>query len=291
MVAWGLETRNHPMPPDSRRPQKEVPMNIPRSLLSVVLAAAFSVTLLAQQAPTGYHSVTCIKVKPENASEYRTWAAEDSHKFAQAMVDSGAVTTWFRLRSVIPQGTSAECDYLIISIYPGAPPKPLDIDEMGAVLKKAGMTVSAKEFVDRRSSLTQLVSNNIFQNKILVGAAKKGDYFMVNEMKVSNMNDYLAFEKKVWQPLAEAMAKDGVRTGWSLNVRVLPRGSDLKYQAVTVDIFPSWDAVYKNLPFADTFKRVHPDMELGTTFETAEKLRTIVSANLYHVDDMVSSTK
>jgi hypothetical protein len=45
---------------------------------------------------------------------------------------------------------------------------------MGAVLKKAGMTVSAKEFVDRRSSLTQLVSNNIFQNKILVGAAKKG---------------------------------------------------------------------------------------------------------------------
>jgi hypothetical protein len=291
MVAWGLETRNHPMPLDSRRPQKEVPMNIPRSLLSVVLAAAFSVTLLAQQAPTGYHSVACIKVKPENASEYRTWAAEDSHKFAQAMVDSGAVTTWFRLRSVIPQGTSAECDYLIISIYPGAPPKPLDIDEMGAVLKKAGMTVSAKEFVDRRSSLTQLVSNNIFQNKILVGAAKKGDYFMVNEMKVSNMNDYLAFEKKVWQPLAEAMAKDGVRTGWSLNVRVLPRGSDLKYQAVTVDIFPSWDAVYKNLPFADTFKRVHPDMELGTTFETAEKLRTIVSANLYHVDDMVSSTK
>jgi hypothetical protein len=266
-------------------------MNIPRSLLSVVLAAAFSVTLLAQQAPTGYHSVACIKVKPENASEYRTWAAEDSHKFAQAMVDSGAVTTWFRLRSVIPQGTSAECDYLIISIYPGAPPKPLDIDEMGAVLKKAGMTVSAKEFVDRRSSLTQLVSNNIFQNKILVGAAKKGDYFMVNEMKVSNMNDYLAFEKKVWQPLAEAMAKDGVRTGWSLNVRVLPRGSDLKYQAVTVDIFPSWDAVYKNLPFADTFKRVHPDMELGTTFETGEKLRTIVSANLYHVDDMVSSTK
>jgi hypothetical protein len=266
-------------------------MNIPRSLLSVVLAAAFSVTLLAQQAPTGYHSVACIKVKPENASEYRTWAAEDSHKFAQAMVDSGAVTTWFRLRSVIPQGTSAECDYLIISIYPGAPPKPLEIDEMGAVLKKAGMTVSAKEFVDRRSSLTQLVSNNIFQNKILVGAAKKGDYFMVNEMKVSNMNDYLAYEKKVWQPLAEAMAKDGVRTGWSLNVRVLPRGSDLKYQAVTVDIFPSWDAVYKNLPFADTFKRVHPDMELGTTFETAEKLRTIVSANLYHVDDMVSSTK
>ena len=266
-------------------------MNIPRSLLSVAFAAAFSATLLAQQAPSGYHSVACIKVKPENANEFRKWAAEDAHKFAQGRVDSGAVSTWFLLRSVIPQGTSTECDYLSISMYPGAPPKPLDMDEMGAALKKAGMTVSAKEYVDRRSSLTQLVSNNLFQNKVFVGAAKKGDYFVVNEMKVSNMDDYLAYEKKVWQPLAEAMAKDGVRTGWSLNVQVLPNGSDLKFQAVTVDVFPSWDAVYKDIPFADTFKKVHPDMEVGTTFETYEKLRTILSTDLYHVDDMVSSTK
>ena len=53
-------------------------MNIPRSLLSVAFAAAFSATLLAQQAPSGYHSVACIKVKPENASEFRKWAAEDA---------------------------------------------------------------------------------------------------------------------------------------------------------------------------------------------------------------------
>jgi len=86
-------------------------MNIPRSLLSVALAAAFSATLLAQQPPSGYHSVACIKVKPENAREFRKWAAEDAHKFAQARVDSGAVSTWFLLRTVIPQGTSAAVSY------------------------------------------------------------------------------------------------------------------------------------------------------------------------------------
>lgn len=266
-------------------------MHIRRSLLSVALAAAFSVTLLAQQAPSGYHSVACIKIKPGKGSDFRKWAAENTHKFAQARVDAGAVSTWFLLRTVIPVGTSAECDYLSIFMYPGTPPKPLDMDDLGAVLKKAGMALTAQEYVDRRASLTKLVSNNLFQNKISVGAAKKGDYFMVNEMKVSNMNDYLAYEKKVWQPLAEAMSKDGVRTGWSLNVQVLPSGSDLKYQAVTVDIYPSWDAVYKDIPYADIFKKVHPDMEIGTTFENYEKLRTIVSTNLYHVDDMISSTK
>ena len=266
-------------------------MNSSRSLLSVAFAAVLSTTLLAQQAPSGYHNVACIKVKPENAGEFRKWAAEDAHKFNQARVDLGAVTTWFLLEAVIPQGRSAECDYLSVSMYPGSPPKPLDLEDVGAVLKKAGITMSAQEYLDHRTSLAQLVSNNLFQNKISVGAANKGDYFIVNEMKVSNMSDYLAYEKKVWQPFAEAMAKDGVRTGWSLNVQVLPSGSDLKFQAVTVDIFPSWDAVYQGLPFADTFKKVHPDMEMGTTFETYEKLRTIVSSKLYHVADMVSSKK
>ena len=279
------------MLPDSWRSQKEVPMNIPRSLLSIALAAAFSTTLLAQQAPSGYHSVACIKVKPENASQFRKWMSEDARKLAQARVDSGEISTWFLLRSVIPQGTSAECDYLNVVMYPGAPPKPMGMDELGTALKKAGMTASAQEYVDRRNSLTTLVSNNLFQNRIFVGTMKKGDYFEVNYMKVSNMDDYLAYEKKVWQPFAEAMAKGGVRTGWSLNLQVLPSGSELRYQAVTVDVFPSWDAMFKDFQFAETFKKVHPDMEIGTTFETYEKLRTIVATNVYQLSDVISSAK
>lgn len=266
-------------------------MNIPRSLFSVALAAAFSATLVAQQAPSGYHSVVCIKVRPEKASEFRKWATEDVHKLIQSRVDSGAISTWFLLRSVIPQGSSAECDYVVVSMYAGAPPKPMDMDELDGALKKAGLTMSAQEFVDRRSSLTRLISNNMFQNKILVGEAKKGDYFMVNYMKVSNMDDWLAMEKKIWQPMAEAMAKDGVRSGWSVNVQVLPNGSDLKYQAVTVDIYPTWEAVFADTHYGDIFKKAHPDMDVGTTMEDFAKVRTIESTELYQLADVVTLTK
>jgi hypothetical protein len=269
----------------------EVLMNIPRSLFSAALVAAFSAALVAQQAPSGYHSVACIKVKPEKNSEFRKWAAEDAHKFAQARADSGAISTWFLLRSVIPQGTSAECDYLSISVYPGAPPRPMDLDELGTVLKKAGLTESAQEFVDRRSSLTELVSNNLFQNRIFVGTQKKGDYFMVNFMKVANIDDWLAYEKKVWQPLAELMAQDGMRSGWSVNVQVLPNGNAMEFQAVTVDIYPSWEAVFEDPRYMEHFKKAHPDMEIGTTMENFEKLRTILSSELYRVEDMVTPAK
>ncbi len=269
-------------------------MKVSRLLASAALVAAFSATGLAQQAPTGYHSVACIKVKPESNTEFRKWAAEDLHKFAQSRTEAGAYAQWFILRSVLPAGRSAECDYVIVSMYPGIPPQPLGLEELDAALKKAGMSMSAQQFVDRRNSLTTLISNSMFQNQSYVGAFKKGDYFIVNYMKVSaeNMDDYVAWEKKVWKPLAEAMAKDGVRTGWSLNTRVLPSGSEQPYQAVTVDVFPSWESIYKDDPqFVDRWHKVHPDMELGTTFERYEKLRTLASSQLYVVQDLIQATK
>ena len=107
---------------------------IRRLILSVVLAAAFCAPLIAQSpqvGTTGLHIVACIKVNPGKASEFRAWAASDLHKFAQSRVDSGALSTWFLLRSVQPQGKSAECDYLTISTYPGTPPEPLSLEALG----------------------------------------------------------------------------------------------------------------------------------------------------------------
>jgi len=267
-------------------------MKFTRALFSVAIAAAFASTLFAQQAPSGYHRVACIKIKPDKGAEYSKFSEDVLHKLYQSLADSGFITTYYQLRSVIPTGTSAQCDYLLVTMYPGAPQKTLGPDELGAVLKKAGITITDQEFVYRRNRLTDLVSWDMFQNQAFVGGSKKGDYFIVNYMKVANVDDWLAYEKKIWQPLAGAMVKDGVESGWSINVKVLPRGSDLAFQGVSVDVYPSWDAVFADdAKFYDRFKKVHPDMELGTTMEQFEKLRTIVSSQLYSLEDMVTAAK
>ena len=84
------------------------------------------------------------KIKPDKGSEFRKWAAEDLHKFAQSRVDSGAITTWDLLRSVDLAGESASCDYLSVSMYPGAPTEPMGMENLGAELKKAGMHQTRK---------------------------------------------------------------------------------------------------------------------------------------------------
>jgi hypothetical protein len=274
--------------------KEEVEMKIPRMFACAAVAAALSAALPSQQAPSGFHTVNCVKIKSDKISEYRKWGAEEFHKFAQGRVDSGAVSTYYRLRAVMPAGSSAECDYVTVWMYPAAPPAPLGTDELGAALKKAGLNMSAQEFMDRRDSMSTLVSNSMFQNQFAVGQAKTGDYMEVSYMKAANVDAWVAFEKNVWKPLAEQMIKDGMQSGWSVNVQMMPLGTDVPYQGVTVDVYSSWDAVFKAVvdpAFLDRFKKVHPDMDPDKTFAGMEKVRSQSWTRLFVIEDMISAAK
>jgi hypothetical protein len=264
-------------------------MKISRSLLSVAIAAALSATtLIAQQPQTGYHSVACFKVKPDKGAEFHKFVTEESHKLAQGRVDNGEITTWYLLRAVLPQGSEAECDYLIVAMFPGAPHL-LGTQELSAGLKKAGMSISPEDYVNHRNAVSTLVTVGMYQNVGLVGSAKKGDYFRVNYMKASDVGAWVGYEKKVWQPLAEAAAKDGFASGWSINVKVLPGGDGQPFQGVTVDVFPSMDAVFAgDSKLIELFHKVHPDLEIGTTMEQFGKLRTQQNIELYELEDFIS---
>jgi hypothetical protein len=266
-------------------------MKAARLLVCAAISAALATPLVAQQSNPGYHTVACFKLKADSNAEFRKFASEVSHKVAQGRVDDGEITTWYLLRSVMPQGSSAECDYLAVTMFPGSPHL-LGPDQLGAAIKQAALSITPQDYVNKRNALTTLVSVAVFQNRTFVGSSKKGDFFQVNYMKTPNVEDWVAYEKKVWQPLAEALMKDGKLDGWSLNVRVLPGGSEQPYQAVTVDVFPSLNAVFADDPqFVERFRKVHPDMELGTTFQQFEKLRSRAVTQLYELEDMVAASK
>jgi hypothetical protein len=267
-------------------------MKGPRLLLCAALAAAFSAALPAQQAPSGFHSVNCIKIKAEKSGEFHKWVSDVLQKYAQSRVDSGAISNWYLLRSVIPQGSSATCDYLTVSMYPGAPSEPLSADQMTAALKSAGLSLNRDEYIARRDSVATLVSTQMFRNVESVGAAKKGGYLSVAYMKTANLDEWLNAEKKLWKPLAEQMVKDGVQSGWSVNLEAYGLQSELPYQGVTVDFFPSWDAVWKDDPqFVDRLKKVHPETDPTAMFEQISKARSMVAQQLFAIEDLITAKK
>ncbi len=268
-------------------------MKVRHMAWGVALAAALSVTLVAQQAPVGYHSISCVRVKPGQSANFRALLNGDYHKFEQGSVDSGRVSGFIALRTVIPAGTEAGCDYVLVSFYPGFPPAPLGDDEMTAVLQKAGVTSTLPEWRDRLSAVAELVSNNITQYQVLVGGSKKGDYLIFNSMKAADVNECVALQKRLWQPFAEQGVKDGAQDGWAVNIQVMPRGDKDPSLVSSVDIFPTWDSMftYFGADFTARWKKVHPEMTPNEAFSEIDKACTIDHTVLYKVEDQINSTK
>jgi hypothetical protein len=265
-----------------------------KAAFAITLAATLSATLSAQNNPssTGYFSVTCLKLEPGKSAEFRSWMSDVVRKIAQSRVDAGILTSWELYREVLPQGSESHCDYAILARYPGLPPEPTTDEALPATLKKAGINLTAQQYIERRNSVAHLVGNSIGQTRASVGSYKLGDYLVINHMKVTNLDDWIAYEKKAWQPVAEAMDKDGVRSGWSVSADVMPFGSDVGSMGTTADVYPSWDAIFKEDPaFLDRWRKAHPDMEIGTTMEQYDKLRTITFGHVVHLEDAVGSLK
>jgi len=266
-------------------------MSIPRILLGAALVAALSMPLVGQQKTTGLYEVACVKVNPGQGTAFGEWVDGTSHKLNQESADSGRINNSLVLRTLSPAGTSATCDYVFIDFFNGLPPAPGSGD-LAKALHDAGIAMTPAEFYAKRGELGTLVALNYTQTQTLVGEAKKGDYIVRNEMGAPDAGACLAYEKKVWQPLAEEMVKAGDSDGWVAEIQIFPRGAKDGDTVSSVDIYPNWDAVFKQRDsIGNAWKKVHPDMDINNTMEQFGKLCPIEHTVLYKVVDAVGPKK
>lgn len=251
-------------------------MSIRHLFWGTALTAVLSVTLAAQQAPPHFYSVTCVKIKPGKTADFNALAS-DLHKYEQSRVDSGSVSAVVETRAISPAGSAADCDYNFVTFYSGIPPAPMGDDETTAALQKAGISSSLEEFRQKENAVGYLASYSIVRQRILVGTAKKGDYIVVNDMKVTDTGAWIDNERKLWQPIFEDGVKDGSMDGWGVDVAFMPRGDKDPYTTYTVDIYPSWQAIYTFFgpSFPDRWKKIHPDVPIAQGMDQEHKVDTI----------------
>ncbi len=267
-------------------------MSMHRILLGAAMVAALSMSLVAQQAPVGYHHIQCVKVNSGQQAAMQEWIAGDLHKLSQSQVDSGTYATSLVLRTQMPAGTDAQCDYVFVTFYNGLPPAPRTRDQLNQALRKADIPMTGAAYSAKLNEMGQLVWDNITQYQALVGGAKKDDYLEFNAMSSPDPGACVAIEKKDWQPLAEQMVKDGNTDGWAVNLQVFPRGAKDDPVVSTVDIFPSWEAFTHHYDsIRSAWPKVHGSADFATTMAQHGKLCTIEHTVLYKVVDVVTSSK
>ena len=69
-----------------------------------------------------------------------------------------------------------------------------------------------------------------------------GTYAKINYAKVSDMDAFLEFESNVWQPFIDKAIIDGNTSfvSWNLSTVVTPTGSNIPFDAVTIDHFDKY---------------------------------------------------
>jgi hypothetical protein len=255
-----------------------------------LFAAPLSAQTDATSAPSHIQTITRIKVPAGKGEQFVQLMRDTSMKVAQARANAGEIVSWTLLRSVMPAGEEARSNYKISTVMPSPAPAPMGREAFGAALKQAGSTLSVDQFYEQLYQVSHLVAHEMWQVRQRVGGLAKGHYLFLNYMRVLDGAGYDAFESNVWRPIAAAAVKHGDMSGWIYSVKMLPSGTDTVYSAYTGDMFPSWEAAFKNRSIEQAFAEAHPGKNIDATFEGMDKLRSLGQRELWTVVERVEKS-
>jgi hypothetical protein len=248
----------------------------PVRLAGVFALAMFccSIAPAQTQEQPRYSRDLCVKVKEGKGLEYTAYLRDVTIKLAKVRLDEGVFSSFTIAQAVVPAGRSARCDYHFVTGYIGFPPEPQTPEMVAADVKKAGITMSREAMAAKRDDLSYLVGMDIWRWQERVGTTEKGSYARLNYYKTNPgmTAEWARMESTGWKPLAEAMAKENAGTGWRSATLAMPSGSSLPYNAMTVDIFPSWTALGKGFQARAMWNKAHPESDMAGYMDQLAKI-------------------
>jgi hypothetical protein len=263
------------------------------SILCVVsLAAGLSAgSALAQGQPElSTVRLYCVKVAPGKAADYEAFLRDVTVPLNQSRADAGEFEWFGAERAVVPAGSSARCDYVLAYRYKGTMPEEATNEQLGAAVKRAGLSLTAAQLVEKRSALLQLVAVEYWW--IVDGAGPawtKGSYVHVNyhNVRSGQWDEYVRLER-TWKTNFEGWLKEGGKGSWGLVGLGMPSGDSQPYNAATLDVFPDWDAAVKAGPSLEaSWPKAHPGVKFEDVEAQKDKVRSIPSRALLKLVESV----
>jgi hypothetical protein len=258
------------------------------SVVALVLTGG-SIAFAQQPAPY-YTRANCVKVRDGKAVEYAAYLRDVTGKLAKYRVDNGIYAAFSLSQAVFPAGRAAMCDYIIAYQSNGFPPEAPTPEQADADYKTAGVNMTRQERAAKLNELSYLVKTELWRRSNSVGTVAKGSYLRINYFRVNPgmLGDWMTSEANGWKQLAEAAAAEIPGTGWSEWTLVMPGGQSLPYNARTIDVFPTWDAMGKGLPVRALWTKAHPNVDYTTHMNKLNTLAERPRVDVYKVVERIT---
>jgi hypothetical protein len=252
-----------------------------RVVLGMLLVLAIPQFAAAQDGPPLYSWVQCIDTKPGHENEYQQFTLDVTQKVLQVEDPESNRVAWYLLRSVIPAGDSAPCNFLAVATFKGFPKSSLSF---GDRIKKAGVNMTLEDHRAKRNSLSSLANRELWRRVDgLEQTSEVGNYIRINLAKVHDWDAWTDLERNIWKPIAQELSKGEKRGTWGASRLVMPSGSSLPYNALSFDVFTNWDALGGGQGVSAAFQKIHPEMSSDLFSSRAQQAREVVRRDLYRV--------
>lgn len=245
-------------------------------------------TVAAQIQQVQYTRSLCIKVEPGKMAEY-TKLQSDIKPALQAQADAGEFSGRLLSRAVYPAGMAATCDYMAVTLYPGFPPDPKSSMSHETAFEKAHVSMKPTEYIAALTSATRLRKAELWRILDSFGTPELGNYVRLDYMKVqpNNFNEWIKLEKETYKPVHQARMELGSMKGWVLSTLMMPGGSSLPYNAMTVNMYKDWAQIGTPLKYQEAFQKAFPGKDMSQVMALTPTLRDLIRTELYEVVDVI----
>lgn len=269
---------------------------ISTAFLTSVLLFSYSYKAVAQQAPqTVYVSALYLKVNPGMYSKYQELLNSYTKKVNEQHFKAGRIMGWYVHDVLIPTGSSAPYDMVIVTVSTNLG---LLIDDSVGYrnwLKQALGNANDQTLDGILNSFTAartIVKREIFSYIDGVNInSNPSKYVQVDFMRTTSdkASDYVKAEIDWFKPLHADLVKQGKRDDWGLYAMEMPYSETAGYDFITANFFSS-TAQINSANYAETFKKVFPDKDMNTVWNTMTGLRKIIRSELWKLGLYVDAT-
>jgi len=205
-----------------------------RRLMLLLLSVSTCVVINAQEITTYQFR----KVSPDKADEFVKRETTYWSKVAKKAIDKGAMSFWGLLERV--DGAESDPNYLFINTYPD-----MDADN-GDIWNPAPLFPTIPVAKIETYSMSRVASQFFLRDQGWEQAShtkpeKDFNYVIIVYHNSSDPNAFIEMEKRQWGPFIKSAMdnKQTAQVGWGNAVVLAPTGSNIRFNSVSFDLFPT----------------------------------------------------
>ncbi len=260
-------------------------MKTVKVLFTLIAFMALTSYLSAQDNDQTWYIVDYMKTKPGMTDQYieceKAWKSIHADRLKK-----GVIVNWELFAVNFPAGANTEYNFVTVTSVKGGWK---GFGKLYNSWSNDYIKLVPKEktaLVQNTENYRELVKTEVLavQDAAFNKDNKPFKYCMVNYFDVpeGHWDEYYNMETKLVKPVHQMDIDSGKRIGWILNGIAIPSAHDT-YNAITVDLYDSWDNVGASTEGA--WKTIHPDMSEEYIARQIEGTRKMVKREMWELVD------